>query len=122
MKRFFVNSLIIAVLCVSAAFMVSCGGGGSSSGTSGAKQENADSGGKLSGTYVSKDGRISYTFSGKNLTAEAYGQKSEATFELKDGKLVMTSADGKTESYPYTLEGDTFTYDWNGTKIVLTKK
>ena len=77
---------------------------------------------KLSGTYVSSDGRISYTFSGKNLTAEAFGQKSEATFELKDGKLVMTSADGKVESYDYTLEGDTFTYDWNGMKIVLTKK
>jgi len=77
---------------------------------------------RLSGTYTDEKGTMSYTFSGKKVTAEMFGQKGEATYELKDGKFTMTMPDGRTESYNYTLEGNTFTFDWFGQKIVLTKK
>ena len=96
---------IIAIIAIIGFALTACSGGG-----------------KLSGTYASDDGSISYTFSGKKVVAEGFGQKSEATFELKDGKLVMTSAEGKTESYPYKLEGNTLTLDWYGMEISLTKK
>jgi len=93
---------IIAMIAIIGLLITACGGG-------------------LSGTYASDDGSISYSFSGNKVTAEAFGQKVEATYQLKDGNLVMTR-DGKTESYPYTLEGKTLTLDWFGRKIALNKK
>jgi len=95
---------IIALIAIAGLTIIACGGG------------------SLSGTYVSDDGSMSYTFSGKKVTAEMFGQKGEATYELKDGKFIMTAADGRTETYNYTLEGNKFTFDWYGTKITLTKK
>ena len=95
---------IIALIAIAGFVIIACGGGG------------------LSGTYVSADGGISYTFSGNKVTAEMLGQKGEATYQLKDGKFIMTSKDGRTETYNYTLEGNVFTFEWYGTKIALTKK
>jgi hypothetical protein len=95
----------ILMIAIMGLVIIACGGGGG-----------------LSGTFATDDGMISYTFTGNKLTAEALGQKSEATYQLKDGKLIMTSADGKTEAYPYTLSGNTLTLDWHGMEIVLNKK
>jgi len=99
---------IIALAAIIGFTVIACGGG-------------SGGGGKLSGTYASDDGSMVYTFSGKKVTAEAFGQKGEATYELKDGNFNMIM-DGKTESYPYKLEGNKFTFDWYGMEIVLTKK
>ena len=104
MKNIFKFFGIIVLVTIIGFVAVACGGGG-----------------KLSGTYSSKDGSMSYTFSGNKVVAEAFGQKMEGTYELKDGKFSITK-DGKTESYNYTLEGNTLTYTWHGTKISLTKK
>jgi len=99
---------IFAFVVVIGFTMAACGGGGA--------------GGQLSGTYTTDDGSISYTFSGKKVVAEAFGQKGEATYELKGGKFIMTSPDGRTESYDYTLSGNTLSFDWYGIPIVLNKK
>jgi len=98
---------IFAFVVVIGFTMAACAGGGA---------------GGLSGTYATDDGSMSYTFSGKKVTAEAFGQKGDGTYELKDGKFVITLADGKSESYDYTLEGNTLTFDWYGMKIILNKK
>jgi hypothetical protein len=95
----------IALVAVIGLTFVSCGGGG-----------------KLSGTYSTDDGSMSYTFSGKKVTAEAFGQKGEGTYELKDGRFIITMADGKSESYDYKLEGNTLSFDWYGIEVILIKK
>jgi hypothetical protein len=95
---------LAALVAVIGLILAACGGGGS-----------------LSGKYSTDDDSMSYTFSGKKVTAEAFGQKGEGTYELKDGKIIITS-DGKTETYDYKLEGNTLTLDWYGIKIPLIKK
>jgi hypothetical protein len=101
---------IIAIVAVIGITMAACSGGGG--------------GGKLSGTYSSDDGSITFTFSGKKLTAEAFGQKGEGTYEIKDGKLITTSSDGKTATYNnFKIEGNKLSYElWEGNDLVLTKK
>jgi len=113
----FSSCLFIVVIVFLSAVMVSCSGRGGSS-TNATEQKSAGS--SLSGTYANPS--ISYTFTGNKFTAEAFGRKSEGTYQTQDGKLIFTSADGKTETYPFKLEGDVLTYDWNGMEIVLTKK
>jgi hypothetical protein len=98
---------IIALVAIIGLTIAACSGGG---------------GGKLSGTYSTSDGSMSYTFSGKKVTAEALGEKRGGTYELKDGKIIISSPDGKTETYGYKLEGNTLTLDWYGIEIPLTKK
>jgi hypothetical protein len=100
--KIFIGIAIIAIIGFS---VIACGGGG-----------------RLSGTYTDEKGTMSYTFSGNKVTAEMFGQKGEATYELKDGKFTMFMPDGRTESYDYTLEGNTLTFNWYGQNIVLTKK
>jgi len=64
-------------------------------------------GGGLSGTYVHELG-ISYSFSGKKMTMDANGSKTEFTYEIKDGKIFTTSEHG-TGEMEYSLSGNTLT-------------
>jgi len=95
---------IIAIIGLAAA----CGGGG---------------GGKLSGTYENKDWQIAYTFSGNKVTATMGGEHLlDATFAVKDGKIIFTSSDGKTEELPYSLNGNELKITRSGMETVFIKK
>ena len=99
---------IIVLAAVIGFALVSCSGGGS--------------GGKPSGTYENKDWQISYTFSGNKVTAEMGGTHLlDATFAVKDGKLVFTSKDG-TEELPFTLTGNELKITRQGMETVFIKK
>ena len=65
----------------------------------------------LSGTYVTKNGSASYTFSGNQLTTILHGAKRETTYTAKDGILSFTNAIGRTVTSKYKLEGDKLTID-----------
>ena len=99
---------IIALAAVIGFTVVSCSGGGG--------------GGKISGTYVDEDGEASFTFSGSKLTTEMWGQKGEGTFQVKDGKLILTSKEGKTETWDYKLDGNKLTLNMMGLEFDLFKK
>jgi predicted amidohydrolase len=109
---------IVAIIAIIGLTVIACNKGGSSGGSSG--------GSKISnGTYVDDSGKISCTFSGNKLIMDAYGRKAEGTYQIKDGNLLSTAADGETTTTPYELEGDKLTLylQGPGTKgTVLTKK
>ena len=103
---------IIALAVIIGLTAAACNKGGGSGG-----------GGKLSGTYVSDDGEMSYTFSGKKVSANAFGEKAEGTYELKDGMLIITSGGEKADPISYKLTGNTLVFDLGfGIEVVLTKK
>jgi hypothetical protein len=77
--------------------------------------------GQLSGTYVDEGGEVSYTFSGNKMTMSHGGHDHEYTFEVKEGKLIVTTEHGATES-DFSLEGDKLTLVTEGETLVLTKK
>jgi len=98
---------IITLLVVIGFSMAACGGGG----------------GKPSGTYENKDWQIAYTFSGNKVTATMGGEHLiDATFAVKDGKIIFTSSDGKTEELPYSLNGNELKITRSGMEMVFTKK
>jgi len=110
MKNFLRTAGIITLLVVIGFSMAACGGG-------------SGGGGKPSGTYENKDWQIAYTFSGNKVTATMAGEHLlDATFAVKDGKIIFTSSDGKTEELPYSLNGNELKITRSGMEMVFTKK
>jgi|GEM_PF-4915077 len=113
MNRFFKAVSVVAVAVCFA--IIGCGGGEGGSG-GGAK------GGKLSGTYVNDQWKVSYVFSGDKITVSMGGNVMlEGTFTAKNGVLTVTSKD-KTESSEYTVTGNELRMKQNGTETVLIKQ
>jgi hypothetical protein len=100
---------IIALVAV-IGFAVACGGG---------DKDKSDSG-ALIGTYEGGPLGLSLTFAADNKVTFALGDdyKVEGTYEIKDGKLAITTADGETKEFEYALEGDKLTVDGD----TITKK
>ena len=69
----------------------------------------------LSGTYVTKNGSASYTFSGNTLTTIIHGAKRESMYTVKDGILSFTNTIGRAVATKYKLEGNKLTID--GTEL-----
>jgi len=68
-------------------------------------------GSALRGTYTDASGMVSQSFSGGKLTTNMGGWIVESTYELKDGVMVITDADGEVTQAPYSLDGKTLTID-----------
>jgi len=104
-----VRIIRIITLVVIGITMVSCGGGGG--------------GGKLSGTYKSDVGNMTYTFSGNKISFEFAGVKMEGTFETK-GDQITTVWEGlsgsKTDTY--SVKGKKLTWTSNGVEVTYTKQ
>lgn len=76
---------------------------------------------KLSGTYEDESGLVSYTFKGKNFSAEALGVEIEGTYKIKGDEITFTyELMGEEVEETVSFEKDGNTIKIGG--VELTKK
>ncbi|MCL2720956.1 MAG: hypothetical protein FWD47_06405 [Treponema sp.] len=101
---------IIALVAIIGLTIAACGGGG----------------GKLDGTYENTTAGFttSYTFEGNTVVMKMGGSVlAEGTFEAKSGELSFNFSNGVSDSFKYSLKGNTLTLSNNNYgDAVYTKK
>ncbi|MCL2801149.1 MAG: hypothetical protein FWD28_05285 [Treponema sp.] len=101
---------IIAFIAIIGLTIAACGGGG----------------GKLDGTYENTTAGFttSFTFEGNTVVMKMGGSVlAEGTFETKNGELSVAYTNGVSDSFKYTIKGNTLTLNNSSYgEAVYTKK